>query len=137
MDYLDTLLDNWCNVLLGAIVTALLTVLWAVVLVLLGYGVTNVWTIIATELSVGIGAFVAAKLAGQARAIIGLAAAILSAFVSLLAASLAQSGTITWQQLATLFISYSLMGLIGGYLAGWELASIRREDAMRDILESP
>ena len=121
-DWLDSLIDslinNWVGVLLGVGVGVGAPVLLAVLMILVRFPVDTPLTLILTELSIGAAGFVAAWWSREdalASTIVhGVSTALICAFLSLVAAVLANPMGTSPLGVLFLFVSYALMGGLGG-----------------------
>ena len=121
-DWLDSLINNWVGLLLGVAVGVGVPALLAVMMILAGLPVDTPLMLILTELSVGAAGFVAAWWSREdalANTVIhGVSTALICAFLSLVAAVLANPMGTSPLGVLFLFVSYALMGGRGG-VAVW------------------
>jgi putative membrane protein (TIGR04086 family) len=119
MDWLDRLIENWAGILLGVGLAVFIQVLSAILMWLVGLPMGTPLTLLLTELSICIAGFVAAWMARRMPLINGVTTAVICAFLSLIATTIVNPFGISLLSLLILFGGYSLMGLLGGGLAGF------------------
>ena len=121
-DWLDSLINNWVGLLLGVAVGVGVPALLAVLMILAHLPVDTPLMLILTEISIGAAGFVAAWWSREDAlpntVVHGVSTALICAFLSLVAAVLANPMGTSPLGVLFLFVSYALMGGLGG-VAVW------------------